>query len=94
MTEQTDIADRSVGRRASDHIDMPTMVKHAIKDAIKESLADPEVVKAFWKRGYDEFTGHAGSSASQWVGRRILTAVVTVVFTWTMYYLVKNGAIK
>jgi len=89
-----DLSLRNPGRRASDHEDMPAVIKHAIKEAIHESLSDPELVKGFWRRGYEEFTGHAASGASQWVGKRILTALITALFVFAVGYLVKNGALK
>ena len=94
MTEPVHIEPRTIGRRASDHEDLPHTLKTAIKEAMYEVLRDPELSAAFWKRGYQELTSHAGNSASQWIGRRILTAVMTALLVFTVGYLVKTGALK
>ena len=93
MTDEA-LPPRNMGRRATDHDDLPSAIKSAIKEALTEVLKDPNISKAFWKQGYEEFTNHAGNSASQWVGRRILTAAVTFIFGVALVYLVKQGAIK
>ena len=66
----------------------------AFEDALRRVLADDEVVRNFWHRGYRELTEHAGNGASQWVGKRLLTAMVVSVVTAGVVWLVKTGALK
>lgn len=67
------------------------VMKSAFKEAIQDIAADKELVNTFWKCGYDQLTSHASTNASQWIGKRILTGLVTMVFGWALYYLAKNG---
>jgi cytochrome c-type biogenesis protein CcmH/NrfG len=62
--------------------------------ALRRILQDEELVKGFWHRGYQELTEHAGAGASQWVGRRILTAIVVAAVTAGIAYLVRTGSLK
>lgn len=70
--------------------DMPA----AFEAAFRRVLADDALVKSFWQRGYKELTDHAGNGASQWVGKRILTALIVAVVTAGVVWLVKTGALK
>lgn len=79
-------------RRLTD--ELPGLIKRAIKEVVHESLSDPDLVEGFWKRGYIEFTNHVSTGASQWVGKRLLTALVTALFVFAVGYLAKNGALK
>ena len=66
----------------------------AFEMALRRILQDEELVKGFWHRGYQELTEHAGAGASQWVGRRILTAIVVAAVTAGVAYLVRTGSLK
>lgn len=70
--------------------DMPA----AFEAAIRRVLADEEIAKAFWRRGYAELSSHAGNGASQWIGKRILTAIIVAVTTAGIVWLVKTGQLK
>jgi hypothetical protein len=66
----------------------------AFESALRRVLADDELVRAFWHRGYAELTAHAGNGASQWIGKRILTAMVVSVVTAGLVWLIKTGSLK
>jgi len=66
----------------------------AISEAIKGIINDEETVKKFWEGGYKELTTHASNASSQWVGKRILAAVITALFIWSMSWLVTNGKLS
>ena len=66
----------------------------AFEDALRRVLADDDVVRAFWHRGYRELTEHAGNGASQWLGRRILTTIIVSVVTAGLVWLIKTGSLK
>lgn len=55
---------------------------------------DTSVIKRFWKTGYRELTTAASTNASQWVGKKILVAVIAALFVWSMTMLAKHGAFK
>jgi hypothetical protein len=62
--------------------------------AIRRVLDDDDLVRSFWQRGYKELADHAGNGASQWIGRRILTAFVVAAVTAGTVWLVKSGNLK
>lgn len=69
-------------------------IEAAIERAFRRVLSDPELRKQFWEAGYRELAAHASDGASQWVGRRLLVAVVWAGIGAGLTYLVKSGAIK
>jgi hypothetical protein len=66
----------------------------AFETALRRVIADDEVVTSFWARGYKELENHATNGASQWIGRRILTAIVVAGVTAGLVWLIKTGALK
>lgn len=73
---------------------MIAAVREGVHSGFKALMEDSEAVEKFWKGGYTELTKHASDASSQWVGKRILAAVITAVFIWCMSWLVQNGGIK
>lgn len=69
-------------------------VRDGMVEAVKALASDKEFAKAFWEQGYEQLSNHAGKGASQWVGKRILTALVTAVAMAALVWLVKSGALK
>ena len=69
-------------------------VRDGVHSGFKALMDDDEAVEKFWKGGYSELTKHASEASSQWVGKRILAALVTAAFVWSMTWLVRNGGIK
>lgn len=65
-----------------------------VRQGIRELLDDHEAMDKFWETGYQRLTAHAGNNASQWVGKRILAALITAIFVWAFAWMVKHGAIK
>lgn len=57
-------------------------------------VGEPSLVKTFWATGYRELTKKATTETTQWVGKKMVIAVVTGVFVWCVVFLVKNGAFK
>lgn len=62
--------------------------------AVKELLRDKQVSEQFWKTGYDSLAEHSANGASQWIGKRILTAFIVAITTAGIIWLVKTGALK
>lgn len=69
-------------------------VQRGIVAGISELMKDEPTIKAFWKSGYDELSVQAQNNATQWVGKRILTAVSAAAFIALIVWSVKNGHIK
>lgn len=69
-------------------------IARAVEVALRRVLSDKEIVESFWERGFHELATHADNHASQWIGKRILTAMVVAVTTAGIVWLVKSGAIK
>lgn len=89
-------SDLSERRRRTDVDDdrLASAVAHGVKQGITELLDDRELMDRFWEAGYSRITAHAGNNASQWVGRRILAALITAIFVWALAWMVKDGAVK
>ena len=66
-------------------------VREGVADGFKDMLSDKELVASFWQGGYTEFVKHSSNGASQWVGKRILTAVMGALLVWALTWYVKNG---
>jgi hypothetical protein len=89
-------------RRASDYLaDRMTAIEGRMDDmpaafeaAFRRVLSDDEVLKKFWMRGYTELSSHASNGASQWVGKRILTAIIVALTTAGIVWLAKTGQLK
>lgn len=80
--------------RAAVSESMTGAVREGIKAAILDMAQDEKFSEAFWKQGFDQLTNQAGNASSQWVGKRILTAVIAAVVTVGIAWLVKSGALK
>lgn len=64
-------------------------VAAGVTQGIQTALKDEELVKAFWKKGFEEITSHAASGASMWVGRRVLVWFITAAFGIVLFLAVK-----
>lgn len=53
----------------------PTDIADAVETAMRNVLTDPDVRRDFWRAGYEEMSQHAARGATQWVGRRIVSAI-------------------
>jgi hypothetical protein len=69
-------------------------IARAVETALRRVLTDEQLTQRFWERGFKELAAHADNHASQWIGKRILTAMVVAVTTAGIVWLVKTGAIK
>lgn len=69
-------------------------VTHGVVEGIKALAADDEFSEKFWRSGFQKFASHAGDNASQWIGKRILTALVVACVTAGIVWMVKAGSLK
>ncbi len=73
---------------------LPQHLSAAVADGIRSVIADEALMKQFSKSLYDELANHTINNTSQWIGRRILTAMVVAITTAGIIWLVKTGALK
>lgn len=78
----------------SESRDLQDILRDAVASGIREVLTDEELTKKFWEQGYAQLQEHAVRNGSQWVGKRLLTALVTAIVTAGLIWLVRTGAIK
>ena len=72
----------------------PTEIEQALERALRRVLSDSQLRAQFWEAGYVELSKHASNGASQWIGKRLLVAVVWAGVGAGLTWLVKSGAIK
>lgn len=97
ITEITEGLDESIRQlRASQmsSTDIEQAVKNGMVAGIAELMRDEATIKAFWKSGYEELAGQAQNNATQWVGKRVLTAISAAVFVGLLVWSVKTGHLK
>lgn len=66
-------------------------VSEGVQAGVKALASDPTFGEAFWARGFENLSKHATNSTSQWIGKRLLTALVVAVVTGGITWLVKTG---
>lgn len=69
-------------------------IRAGTRQALDDLLDDEERVQRFWRTGFDELTKHGSNEASQWIGKRILTALVVAVLVGCVTWLVQTGRLK
>lgn len=66
-------------------------VAEGVKTAIIELSKDDQFGEMFWKKGYLSLAKHVSESSSQWIGGRILTALVMTAVGFGITYLISKG---
>lgn len=66
----------------------------AVELGMRNLFADPEFRADYWRDGYTHLSQHAGNGASQWLGKRLLTALLWAAVGAGIAWLVRLGAIK
>jgi hypothetical protein len=74
--------------------DIEAAVSRGVVRAAHELADDPQFTEKYWRTGFEHLTKHSSNSASQWIGKRILTAFVAAVVTAGILWLAKEGALK
>lgn len=77
-----------------DNAALQAAITAGVVAGIKQITEDDKFVSSFWKKGFEELATHSGNGASQWVGKRLLTILVTSIAGVCIVWLVKTGAIK
>ena len=86
--------DLSEFREHRDSLVMQQAIAAGVVAGLKQITEDEKFVAAFWKQGFEELAKHSGNGASQWLGKRILTILITTIAGGCIVWLVKTGAIK
>ena len=74
--------------------DIRVQVAAGVADGFALVLSDDALVNAFWRKGYTELAAHGAAGASQWVGKRLFTAMVLAIVTAGLIWLLRNGALR
>jgi len=74
--------------------DIRVQVAAGVVDGFALIMSDDKMVSKFWKTGYTNLAYHGGNDASQWIGKRLLTAAVIALATACLAWLLRNGAFK
>lgn len=81
-------------KQLDDNERITVAVSDGVALGFKRLLEDEDLMKKFWAAGYRELTDNAGSRASQWIGKRILTALASALLVLALGYLIKTGSLK
>lgn len=63
----------------------------AMEIAMRKVLSDPEVRADYWKAGWEELSKHATDAGTQWVGRRIVSAIGGALLAFSLWLGFKFG---
>lgn len=74
--------------------EMVAAIRGAVRDGIQEALRDEELARRFWASGYAHLSGHATNGISQWVGKRVLMALIAAALSASIAWAVVTGRIK
>lgn len=88
------VLDRLEDIKAGQQDGLEQAMTRAVTAGVRQALTDKELTQEFWRDGFDELAKHGASGASQWVGKRILTAMVVAVLIWGVTWLVQTGRLK
>jgi hypothetical protein len=69
-------------------------VKQGIVEGFREITKDKEMLKDFWRGGWEELVRHSSDASSQWIGKRVFTWIVGVVVTAGLVWLANSGRLK
>lgn len=83
----------AVGRAPTEDA-MRRAVAAGVRDGFQSLLADKQAVEAFWEGGFEELKKHSTNGASQWVGKRVLTWVITTIVIAGLTWLFTRGGLK
>lgn len=72
---------------------LQSSIAAGVVQGVRTLASDPEFGEAFWRRGFESLSGHAGKAGSQWIGSRLLTAAAMAALSVLVAWLVKTGRI-
>ena len=89
-----DLPERRVAPPRRENDAMAAAVAQGVLVAFHTIMQDEKLMSDFWGKGFDQLTQHAGTNASQWIGKRILLMAIAAIFSWSMLWLYRAGAFK
>lgn len=69
-------------------------IRSAVREGIQDALRDDELARRFWAAGYQHLSGHATNGISQWIGKRVLMALIAAALSASIAWAVVTGKIK
>ena len=64
-------------------------LKKAIVSAALEVLSDKEMMKTYWRGGYEELTTHALDGSRRWIGAKLMALLGSAFVGFGLYLLGK-----
>lgn len=69
-------------------------ISAGFEKALRTVAKDSDFAKPFWQQGADHMIERVTAQGSQWIGKRILTALVGAVLVATITWMVASGRFK
>lgn len=69
---------------------LPEQISVAVEAGLRRVVADDDVGRRFWERGYS----HLSDGISQWVGKRVLLILIAAALSASIGWAVLTGRIK
>jgi hypothetical protein len=88
------VLDRLADLKGDQSEAMEAAVRRGVSAGVREAMKDEAMTTDFWRRGFNELAKHSSDGASQWVGKRILTALIVAGLIWGVTWLVQTGRLK
>lgn len=73
---------------------LPEQISVAVEAGLRRVVADDDVGRRFWERGYSHLSDHATNGISQWVGKRVLLILIAAALSASIGWAVLTGRIK
>jgi hypothetical protein len=70
------------------------IMQETLVAAAREVLDDKELMAQFWRGGYEALVTHAVDGSARYLGRRILTWIITTCAVFLAWIAIKTGVFK
>jgi hypothetical protein len=74
--------------------DMVAAIAAGVRQGLESCLADDELARRFWRRGFEELRSHTENHTSKWLGGHLLRTAAAAIAMALIVWLVKSGYIK
>lgn len=71
--------------------DLEDRIASGVAKALAITISDEQLIKAYWHQGWKEFVTHTQTGTSQWIGKRLLAALVMSMVVYGLVWLGRNG---
>ena len=83
----------SIDMEALEHL-MFRAVRSGVESGFDHLLENPERIKAFWKKGFDELWNHGSNETKQWVGGALMKWLAGMLLVAALTLAVRFGGTK